>query len=111
MSFLWDLYDGTSHSDNIKGDTLKLEAENWWNITTAEGTYTIQDLIENILNNYPELIDGVGGLLTNHNIAPNLSDTIISPCNNGELVLQWAPNGGNYYPNDKFKVVFYDENN
>ena len=89
-----------------------MTAREWWDLTTETGTYTLQNCTSNIINNYPELIDGVGKLLTNHNISPILNDGYTSPCSDtGKLVMTWSPNGGNSYPNDKFKLVFYDEDN
>lgn len=113
-SFLWDLYDGDPDpSDPSKNDddNMNMSVEDWWDLTTVPGTYTLQHLSSNILENYPELINDVGEIFSSTKISPALQDGIISPCVDGSLILRWYVNGGAPYHNDKFTVVFYYEDN
>ena len=107
-SFLWDLYDDTPSEP---GDNISLNEKEWWNLTTQTGTYTIQDLTDNIIENYPDLINGVGEILSKHSIAPQVHGVNNSPCVNIPPKIIIEMNGSSSHPNNIFKIVFYDENN
>lgn len=109
ISSLWDIYDSGSNT-KADDDEISMTAQEWWNLTTQAGTYTLQDLSENILDNYPELIDGVGKILSNHHISPEISSDISLPCSNADGILRipCTVNGSSSFPNDKFQVAFYD---
>lgn len=109
ISFLWDLYD--SYSSFEANDNVNLTAQKWWNITTQPGTYTLQDLSNTILNDYPELINGVGEILSEHQIAPFINPLTSSPCIEKQLKLKWMVNGSQAHPNNIFHVAFYDNEN
>ncbi|MBQ8414899.1 MAG: hypothetical protein IJX58_06625 [Clostridia bacterium] len=104
-SFLWDLYDDKSES----GDDIELDVEEWWDLTTKTGTYTLQDFSETILNDRPDLIGKIGIIFSNHNISPHMLSTIL-PCTtaDGMLKLFCNVNGSSTHPNNKFQVAFYD---
>ena len=105
-SFLWDLYDFTPSETD---DNIYSTKEEWWELTTQTGTYTLQDFTNNILDNYPELIDGVGEILSKHQISPNIVRVTNEPDINTAPSLEIKFNVSSSYPNNKFKIAFYDE--
>ena len=109
ICFLWDLYD--SYSSEEQNDNISISLQQWWNITTKSGTYKLQDLSNTIISYYPELINDVGEIFNKHEIAPSTFSFINSPCTYGQLRLFWMPNGSDLYPNNIFRVAFYDNEN
>ena len=108
IQFLWDLYD---YTPSEAGDNIYSTEEEWWEITTETGTYTLQDFTNNILDNYHELIDGVGEILRKHQISPNIVRVTNEPDINTAPSLEINLNGSSSYPNNRFKIAFYDEDN
>ena len=82
--------------------------EEWWELTTETGTYTLQDFTNNILDNYPELIDGVGEILSKHQISPNIERVTNEPDASTAPSLEIKFNGSTSYPNNNYKIAFYD---
>lgn len=108
IAFLWDLYD--AHSSVEIDDNIRMTEQDWWNLTTKVGTYTLQDFSENILENYPELISGIGELMSKHKISPEL---MYVSYNFGQIApphIRLKVNGGASYPNNKLSIAFYDHN-
>ena len=105
---LWDLYDNTP-SETSGNDNIFSTKEEWWELTTKAGTCTLQDLSENILTNYPDLIGEVGKIFSAHKISPKINSTITLPCedSDGTLKINCTVQGSFSYPNDKFRVAFY----
>lgn len=108
-SFLWDLFDSSSTSETY--DKVSMDEQDWWDITTESGICTIQDFSENILENYPELISGVGELMSKHNISPEIYYLAYNHATDSSPRLLWNKNGGQNYRNNIFRVAFYDNEN
>ena len=122
-SFLWDLFDPKDETETTEttasgvvvtsedDDNISMTEQEWWDLTTAAGTYTLQDFSENIINNYPELIGEVGEIMSKHNIAPKITYDSYNHATNASPGLKWNKNGGASYPNDIFRVAIYDNEN
>lgn len=121
-SFLWDLFDTYDVTETYKitasgvestaetDDNVSMEEQEWWDITTESGICTIQDFSENILENHLELISGIGELMSKHNISPKIASVVYTRGVDSTPYLTWDKNGGNSYPNDSFRIAFFDNN-
>ncbi len=110
MAVLWDLFDPANGEPN---DTISLTYQQFWNVTSSNQVKTFSDFINVFYEVYPQYIDKLGKNLTYYNIA-----TAVPVMSNYSAVSQtnpptftWTPQGGSStYPNNKFRLVFYDCN-
>ena len=104
MAFLWDLYDTSSD------DIVNLGYQDWWDYTTVEGMYTLEDFTNYIDIERPDLRNGIALILEEHRISPKIS--YISSCSYSiPPKVEWTVNGSEAHPNNRFVIYFYDNNN
>lgn len=109
MAVLWDIYDSNSESN----DTISLGAKSFWDITATHNSLTFSDFINSFYDAYPQYISNIGANLTHYKMA-----TTVPVMSNASSVSQtnppkftWTPQGGSIkFPNNKFRIVFYDSN-
>ncbi len=117
-AMLWDLYDSTII---INGQTKYMDSDDtvaWgkellWDLTTQSGTYTLQDFVEIIDTQRPDLRDDVGLIMSSHNISPELvvSNNSSSSFNTvRKPTISWEVNGSEAHPNNSFTVKVYNSN-
>ncbi len=109
MAVLWDLFDSGSETN----DLISLGTHGFWNATTQNQNKTFSDFIKEFYNRYPQHISNIGANLTRYQMAttvPVMSNaTSVSQTNPPRFT--WTPQGGSTtYPNNKFRIVFYDSN-
>ena len=109
MAILWDVYDEDSSDDSVL-DNLSLAHQAFWNLTTKTGTYTFSDFMENFYEAYPEYIYEIAHNLAKYKMAttmPSVSYSGIISINN-PITLNWIAQGGSTnYPNNRFSIVVY----
>lgn len=107
MAVLWDIYD--SNSDN--NDTISIGAQSFWNITATHNSITFSDFINSFYEIYPQYTDNIGANLTYYRMAATAP--IMSNSSSVSQTIPprftWTPQGGSTnYPNNRFRIVFYD---
>ncbi len=110
VATLWDLYDYNDAITKETHDDIALGNLSWWLCTTKAGTYTLQDFMQVIEEDYPYYRGKVGALLSEHQISPGYL-TVLNFSSVSETVvpqLRWRVNGSQNNYNDIFQVVFYD---
>lgn len=115
IASLWDMFDET----NETYDKMNLSYEEWWKVTavnkTSNGTNikTLSDFFDSINKHRPNYRNMIGEIFGVHQIAPSNFTLINSNEVSKEVPpkFSWTVNGSINYPNNKFKIVFYYENN
>ena len=106
-ALLWDLYDDYSSIEPF--DQISLDYRNWWFYTTRFGIYTLEDFTQYMDEHRPDLRDKMGRIMSNCKIAPEIVS--VSDCSKNEPpTVTFVVNGSQEHPNNRFEVMFYDDN-
>ena len=105
-AFLWDVFDDISSAEAF--DDMQLGYQSWWNYTTQQGMYTLEDFVYYIDEDHPEYRDSIGELLTYHNISPRITN-ITGYSSSVAPTITFVVNGSEAHPNNRFVVYFYDQ--
>lgn len=107
VCFLWKYF------KQLEKPNSESHYKEWFEMTTRAGIYTLQDFVNSIETNYPDMINIVGELMGKNQIAP--SQLEITNQNNVSATvapqLSWTVNGSESYPNNKFDIAFYGTDN
>lgn len=109
MAILWDLFDSGSETN----DFIALGAQGFWDATTQNQNKSFSDFIKEFYDGYPQHIVDIGANLTCYKMATTVpvmsNETSVSQTNPPRFT--WSPQGGSSkFPNNKFRIVFYDGN-
>lgn len=128
-AFLWSLLDQKQIDCKIDTTNAILDyqlpwtPQEWWNMTTVQGTYRLPNFIGLIENegynlgvdlDYKSIKEYIAGKLTQYSIAPQILYAEILGVNKSPKI-KWVPNGSNtfkngeYYSNNRFYVKVLDQ--
>ncbi|MBR6697524.1 MAG: hypothetical protein IKL73_04525 [Lachnospiraceae bacterium] len=109
-AFLWDLFDSGEYGYEPE-DTMALGYERWWEYTTHQGTYTLTHFAKVIEEHYPKDRSAIGSIMGMHQIAASdvQIDNRWSVSKTVPPIISWRVNGSQAHPNNRFQIVFYDE--
>ena len=121
--FLWSLFDDTQPKEKYNF-IFPLTYQEWWDMTTVQGTYRLPDFINLIENesynlgvdlDYEQINEYIAEKLTLYNIAPEIMTMDLNTAKT-QFVIRWIANGsdsvndGEYYSNNRFIVKIFNEN-
>ena len=125
-TFLWSLIDKNAVNCNIDTSNATLDyqlpwtPQEWWKMTTIQGTCRLPDFINLIENesynlgvdiDYKQIKEYIADKLTTYNIAPEITSISFT---DGDVtappVLRFIPNGSVSYPNNLIVIKIYDSN-
>ena len=101
IGVLWDLYDTVNESH----DTISFSHQNYWDMITNSGAYTMSDFCNYFINRYDVGRDvALGRLLAYYKISPT---DVIADVGGETPSFSWTPNGtSSTYPNNRFDLIF-----
>ncbi|MBO5715747.1 MAG: hypothetical protein J6S23_05080 [Clostridia bacterium] len=125
-SFLWDLIDPMKTNWNIGVSSPVLDyqlpwtPQEWWDMTTVQGTYRLPDFINLIENesynfgvdlDYKQIKEYIAEKLTLYNIAPEIISVDINSVVTNPPIINLIINGSTEHPNNAVVVTIYDSSN
>ena len=101
---LWDLFDDSEFDEH---DHFAMNYIQFWNVITENHAKTFSEFAQGFYNDHPSYAKDFNILLTAHGMSPR---NIEAELNGNIPTFTWTAGGGSqYFPNDNFVLIFYNE--